>query len=324
MDRATALPADGDDEVSLREIRRKLYPRAVSGALARWRLALIVLTQCVFAGTPWLTWNGRQAVLFDPGGRELHVFGVVFGLRDVVYLPIVLIVCTFALFLFTVVAGRLWCGFACPQMVYAEIFLWIERRIEGDRLARIRLDAAPWSPGKFATKALKHGAWLTMALWTGYTCVGYLAPIRDLGARAAAFDLTGGEAFWILVLGFAAYGNAGWLRERVCTSACPYARLQSLMFDRDTLVIAYDAGRGEPRGARSVNANLRARGLGDCIDCRICMQVCPTGIDIRQGLQYECIGCAACVDGCDQVMDKMGYARGLIRYTSQNALAQRR
>ena len=290
--------------------------------LARWRLALIVVTQCVFSGTPWVTWNGHQAVLFDLGARDFHVFGLVFGPQDVVYLPVMLIVCALALFLFTKIAGRLWCGFACPQTVYTEIFLWVERKIEGDRLARIRLDAAPWSPGKLTIKALKHGAWFTIALWTGYTLVGYFAPIHDLGVRALTFDLAGREMFFILFCGFATYGNAGWMRERICVHACPYARLQPVMFDRDTLIIAYDAGRGEPRAARSVNADPRAPGLGDCIDCRICMQVCPTGIDIRQGLQYECIGCAACVDGCNQVMDKMGYARGLIRYTSQNAFAQ--
>ena len=278
--------------------------------------------QCAFLGTPWVTWNGHQAVLFDLGARDFHVFGLLFGPQDVVYLPVVLIVCALALLLFTKIAGRLWCGFACPQTVYTEIFLWVERKIEGDRLARIRLDAAPWSPGKLTVKALKHGAWFTIALWTGYTLVGYFAPIHDLGVRALTFDLAGREMFFILFCGFATYGNAGWMRERICMHACPYARLQPVMFDRDTLIIAYDAGRGEPRAARSVNADPRAPGLGDCIDCRICMQVCPTGIDIRQGLQYECIGCAACVDGCNQVMDKMGYARGLIRYTSQNAFAQ--
>ena len=213
-------------------------------------------------------------------------------------------------------AGRLWCGYACPQTVYTEIFLWIERKIEGDRLARIRLDAAPFSLEKLVIKSLKHTAWFTVALWTGYTFVGYFTPIRDLGVRAITWQLGPWETFWILFYGFATYGNAGWMREQVCKYMCPYARFQSVMFDRDTLVITYDRERGEPRGPRSKSTNRQEKGLGDCVDCNICVQVCPTGIDIRNGLQYECIGCAACIDGCNQVMDKMGYPPGLIRYTT--------
>jgi cytochrome c oxidase accessory protein FixG len=260
-------------------------------------------------------------VLFDLGARKFYVLGLVFWPQDVIYLSVLLILCALSLFLFTALAGRLWCGYACPQTVYTEIFLWVERKIEGDRLARIRLDAAGWSLEKFVIKALKHTAWLTIALWTGYTFVGYFAPIRDLGVRTISWELGGWEAFWIFFYGFATYGNAGWMREQVCKYMCPYARFQSVMFDRDTLVIAYDAKRGEPRGARSRSTDRAAAGIGDCLDCNICVQVCPTGIDIRNGLQYECIGCAACIDGCDQVMDKMGYPRGLIRYTSENALA---
>ena len=315
-------PPHSGDEIPLYEIRRKIYPRAVSGVFARWRVALIVATQAVFYGMPWLTWNGRQAVLFDLGARKFHLFGLVLWPQDVIYLAILLILSALALFLFTAVAGRLWCGYACPQTVYTEIFLWVERKIEGDRLARIRLDAAPWSLEKFVIKALKHSAWFTIALWTGYSFVGYFTPIRDLGVRAITWDLGGWEGFWIAFYGLATYGNAGWMREQVCKYMCPYARFQSVMFDRDTLVIAYDADRGEPRGARPRTVDPRARGLGDCIDCRICVQVCPTGIDIRHGLQHECIGCAACVDACDQVMDRMIYPRGLIRYTSQNQLAR--
>ena len=169
-------------------------------------------------------------------------------------------------------------------------------------------------------KALKHIAWLAIALWTGYTFVGYFSPIRDLGIRAITWQLGPWEGFWILFYGFATYGNAGFMREQVCKYMCPYARFQSAMFDRDTLIIAYDRERGEPRGPRSRKADPAAAGLGHCVDCNICVQVCPTGIDIRKGLQYECIGCAACIDGCDQVMDKMGYPKGLIRYASENAL----
>ena len=310
------------DEVALYEIRKKIHPRSVHGWFAGWRIALVVATQVVFYGLPWLSWNGRQAVLFDLGARKFYIFGALFWPQDVIYLAAILIASALSLFLFTAVAGRLWCGYACPQTVYTEIFMWIERRIEGDRLARLRLDEAPMSPRKLALRAAKHAAWLALALWTGYTFVGYFTPIRALGVAALSWRLGPWETFWILFYSVATYGNAGWLREQVCKYMCPYARFQSVMFDKDTLVITYDRGRGEPRGGRSKSVDPRAKGLGDCVDCGICVQVCPTGIDIRNGLQYECIGCAACIDGCDQVMDKMGYARGLIRYTTENALAR--
>ena len=314
--------APAPEEVALYEIRKKIYPRAVHGAFARWRWGMVFLTQAIFYGLPWINWNSRQAVLFDLGARKFYIFGLVLWPQDVIYLAVLLILSALALFLFTAVAGRLWCGYACPQTVYTEIFQWIERRIEGERLARIRLDAAPLSLEKFGIKALKHGAWLVVALWTGYTFVGYFAPIRDLGARAIGWQLGPWESFWILFYGVATYGNAGWMREQVCKYMCPYARFQGVMFDKDTLVITYDGDRGEPRGSRSKAANARDKGLGDCVDCGICVQVCPTGIDIRHGLQYECIGCAACIDGCDQVMARFGYPPGLIRYSTENALAK--
>ena len=314
---------EADDEVSLYEVRRKIHPRAVHGWFAAWRWTLVWLTQLVFYGLPWLTWNDRQAVLFDLAARKFYVFGLVFWPQDVIYLAVLLILAAFALFLFTAIAGRVWCGYACPQTVYTEIFMWVEQRIEGDRNARLRLDAAPTSLGKVAKRTLKHAVWIAIALWTGYTFVGYFTPIHDLALRAAGASLGGWETFWILFYAGATYGNAGWMREQVCKYMCPYARFQGVMFDRDTMIIAYDAARGEPRGGRSRKVDPRASGLGDCVDCGICVQVCPTGIDIRHGLQLECIGCAACIDGCDQVMDRMGYPKGLIRYASENSLAQR-
>ena len=310
------------EEVALYEIRKKIYPRAVHGWFAKWRWALIFLTQAVFYGLPWIGWNGRQAVLFDLGARKFYIFGLVFWPQDVIYLSVLLILSAISLFLFTAVAGRLWCGYACPQTVYTETFSWIERKIEGDRLARIRLDAAPLSLEKIVIKARKHTAWFVIALWTGYTFVGYFTPIHDLGIRAITWELGSSESFWMFFYGFATYGNAGFMREQVCKYMCPYARFQSVMFDKDTLVITYDHERGEPRGSRPKAVNPRDERLGDCIDCSICVQVCPTGIDIRNGLQYECIGCGACIDGCNQVMDKMGYPPGLIRYTTENALAR--
>ena len=292
----------GLHEISLYEVRQKIYPRAVHGRFAAWRWALVLATQLVFYGGPWLTWNGRQALLFDIEHRKFHLFGLVFWPQDVIYLALLLIISALSLFLFTAVAGRLWCGYACPQTVYTEIFLWIERVVEGDRNARMRLDKGGFSNRKLLLKGAKHGLWLALSLWTGITFVGYFTPIRDLlGSAPGPW-----EAFWVLFYGFATYGNAGWMREQVCKYMCPYARFQSAMFDKDTLIITYDAARGEPRGKKA---------QGHCVDCGICVQACPTGIDIRNGLQYECIGCAACIDGCDQVMDKVGRPRGLIRYS---------
>jgi cytochrome c oxidase accessory protein FixG len=319
--RVTPAVDAGEVEASLYEVRKQIYPRAVTGWFAWWRVALVVLTQLVFYGTPWLTWNDRQAVLFDLVSRKFYIFGMVLWPQDFIFLTVLLIISAYALFLFTAIAGRLWCGYACPQTVYTEIFMWIERRIEGDRLQRMRLDQGPASLRKFGLKALKHGTWIALALWTGFTFVGYFTPITTLAASFAAWTLGPWETFWIFFYAFATYGNAGWMREQVCKYMCPYARFQSVMFDPDTLIITYDAQRGDPRGARGRKADPKAMGLGDCVDCNICVQVCPTGIDIRKGLQYECIGCAACIDGCNQVMDKMGYPRGLIRYSTENAMA---
>jgi len=309
-------------EQALFEIREKIYPRATSGIFAWWRWFFVWATQLVYYGLPWFQWNDRQAVLFDLAHRKFYILGLVFWPQDIIYLTVLLIISAFSLFLFTAVAGRLWCGFACPQTVYTEMFMWIERKIEGDRMKRMKLDKAPLSGHKIAIKSAKHGVWIALALWTGFTFVGYFTPITELGQKALSLSLGPWEFFWVFFYGFATYGNAGWMREQVCKYMCPYARFQSVMFDRDTLIIGYDKARGETRGSRSRSSDYKAKGLGDCVDCGICVQVCPTGIDIRDGLQYECIGCAACIDGCDQVMEKVGYPKGLIRYSSQNAVEQ--
>jgi len=307
-------------EQALYEIRKKIYPRAVTGKFASARWLFVWLTQLVFYGAPWLVWNDRQAVLFDLASRKFYIFGLVFWPQDIVYLTALLIISAYSLFLFTAVAGRLWCGFACPQTVYTEMFMWIERKVEGERTARMKLDKEANTARKLRLKATKHALWIALALWTGFTFVGYFTPIQPLFADVVALQVGGWSAFWILFYGFATYGNAGWMREQVCKYMCPYARFQGVMFDPDTLIITYDAERGEPRGARNKSVDYKAKGLGDCVDCGICVQVCPTGIDIRKGLQYECIGCGACVDGCNQVMGKMGYAKGLIRYSTENAI----
>lgn len=309
-------------EETLYEIRRKIYPRAVTGSFATWRWIFVFLTQLIYYGLPWLSWNGRQAVLFDLAHRKFYILGLVFWPQDIVYLTVLLIISAYSLFLFTAVAGRLWCGYACPQTVYTEIFLWIERKVEGDRSARMKLDQGVTTARKLRLKLIKHTLWIVLALWTGFTFVGYFTPIKTLGTEVMAATLGPWESFWILFYGFATYGNAGWMREQVCKYMCPYARFQGVMFDPDTLTITYDRHRGEPRGGRSKKVDAKAKGLGDCVDCGICVQVCPTGIDIRKGLQYECIGCGACIDGCNQVMEKMAYPKGLIRYGTENAMAR--
>jgi len=330
---AAAAPAAGGAAGAAREVviplyekRQEIYPRARVGdrlgRFARWRWALVWLTQLVFYGGPWLRWHDRQAVLFDLVARKFYFFDLVLWPQDVIYLTGILVISALSLFLFTAIGGRLWCGYSCPQTVYTEIFLWIERQIEGDRSQRMALDKQAMSPAKLARKSLKHAVWIAVALWTGFTFVGFFTPIRDLAGAVAGLGLGPWETFWILFYAFATYGNAGWLREQVCMYMCPYARFQSAMFDRDTLIVTYDQDRGEPRGLGRKSRTRTQDGLGDCVDCGFCVQVCPTGIDIRKGLQYECIGCAACIDACDHVMRKNNLPVGLVRYTTTNALAQ--
>ena len=309
--------------IPLYQAKNKVYPRAIDGVFNRWRWVLVFLTQLVFYGLPWLQWGERQMVLFDLGARRFYLFGLVLYPQDFIYLTGLLIISALSLFLFTAVAGRLWCGFSCPQTVYTEIFMWLENRIEGDRSTRMRLDKAPWTSWeKLWRKGLKQTAWIAVALWTGFTFVGFFVPIRQLGGEIMALQGTW-QLFWVFFYSFATYGFAGHMREQVCKYMCPYARFQSAMFDKDTLIVTYDTQRGEPRGARSKKVDPKAAGLGDCIDCSLCVQVCPTGIDIRNGLQYECIGCGLCVDACNSVMDKVNYPRGLIRYATQNGMLQR-
>jgi cytochrome c oxidase accessory protein FixG len=323
-DNKTPRPAEPAAEAPIEQqlyaIREKIQPRAVHGVFANWRIALVLITQAVYYGLPWLQWDNRQAVLFDLAARKFYIFGLVFWPQDFIYLTGILVLSALALFLFTAVAGRLWCGYACPQTVYTELFMWVEDWIEGDHLARKKLDKSPWNATKIRKRGIKHAIWLLIALWTGFTFVGYFTPIQTLAGEIVSLGLGPWETFWILFYGFATWGNAGFMREQVCKYMCPYARFQSVMFDSDTLTVTYDSSIGEPRGPRGKKVDYKAKGLGTCVDCGVCVQVCPTGIDIRNGLQYECIGCAACIDGCDQIMDKMGYPRGLIRYTTENVI----
>ena len=374
------IPATLADSGGLYQAERKVYPRDVDGRYQRLRTLAVWVLLGIYYVFPWLSWDGRQAVLFDLPARRFYVFGLNFWPQDFFLLALLLIIAGLALFFFTALAGRLWCGYACPQTVWTETFLWIERWFEGDRNRRMKLDRGPWTREKLLRKGGKHVTWIVFALWTGFTFVGFFTPIRDLAMRAWPFDWSGWETFWVLFYALATWGNAGVLREQVCKYMCPYARFQGAMFDRNTLIIAYDPMRGEPRGPRRkgklASVLERARGLlpldvansavvhaakhrsaadlqlearattglvvdeqeglppppevkspedlGDCIDCTICVQVCPTGIDIRNGLQYECIACGACIDACYMVMDRMGYPRGLIRYTTQSAVDGKR
>ncbi len=319
------LPAGGPTEppeepVSFYAKHEKIHPREVNGRFDRLRRVAVFVLLGLFYVVPWLKWDGRQAVLFDLPARKFYILGLVLWPQDFIFLTWILVLLGLSLFFFTALAGRLWCGFACPQTVWTEVFVWLEHAVEGDRARRIKLDRAPWTPGKVARKAAKQALWIGFALWTGLSFVGYFVPMPLLTQDILTRSLGGWALFWTLFYGAATYVNAGYMREQVCKYMCPYARFQSAMFDRDTLIITYDAKRGEPRGARARGVDYKAKGLGECIDCTLCVQVCPTGIDIRKGLQYECIACAVCIDACDGVMDKVGYPRGLIRYTTQNAL----
>jgi cytochrome c oxidase accessory protein FixG len=315
--------SEGDEiEVSLFAESKTVYARSQKGWFNSWRWVFVALTQILFYGSVWLTWNDRQAVLFDLVTRKFYIFGLILWPQDFIYLAILLVISALSLFLFTTIAGRLFCGYACPQTVYTEVFMWIERKIEGDRNAQIKLEQSPLSFRKIRLKTAKHIVWLSVALWTGFTFVGYFTPIHTLAASVINISLGPWETFWLLFYGFATYGNAGFLREQVCKYMCPYARFQSAMFDKDTLIVTYDTKRGEPRGSRNKKVDYKAQNLGSCVDCNICVQVCPTGIDIRNGLQYECIACGLCIDACNQVMDKMDYEPGLIRYTTEHALTE--
>jgi cytochrome c oxidase accessory protein FixG len=309
-------PADGE----LYAARQKIYPREIQGRFQQLRSYAVVVLLGLYYVLPWIRWGERQAVLFDLPARKFHIFGLTLWPQDFYFLTWLLIIAALALFFFTALAGRVFCGYACPQTVWTETFVWIERWVEGSRTQQMKLAKAPWSAAKLLRKGAKYFLWSAFALWTGFTFVGYFTPITELAVKIASFSTGPWETFWVLFYSGATYVNAGFMREQVCKYMCPYARFQSAMFDQDSLIVTYDERRGEPRGARKKGVDAKARGLGDCVDCTMCVQVCPTGIDIRKGLQYECIACAACIDACDEVMDKVGYPRGLIRYDTQAGL----
>ncbi len=314
---------DREARLELYRKQGKIHAKAVKGRFNTLRWAMVWLTQAIFYGACWLDWDSggitRQAVLADIVHEKFYLFGTVLWPQDALLLAFALILAATGLFFVTALAGRLFCGFACPQTVYTTLFTWIEAKVEGDHLARLKLDQSPLGPAKAARKAVKHGLWLALALWTGITFVGYFTPIRQLLGEIRGLSLGPWEGFWLLFYSAFMYLQAGFAREAVCQHMCPYSRFQGVMFDPDTRTVSYDAARGEPRAARRQGDATRA---GDCIDCGVCVQVCPTGIDIRDGLQYQCINCGLCIDACDQVMAKVGSPLGLIRFASERELAQ--
>lgn len=314
-------PSKVQSSTDLYASREKIYTRSFTGLFRNLRLVGGGLLFILYFGTAWLNWNGRQAVWWDLPERKFYIFGATFWPQDFILLSALLIICAFGLFFITVFAGRVWCGYTCPQSVFTWVFMWAEKVTEGDRNQRMKLDKAPMSANKFLRKFAKHSIWLGVSLAIGITFVGYFTPIRELVPDLFTLQVGGWALFWVGFFTLATYGNAGFLREQVCIYMCPYARFQSVMFDKDTLIVSYDPRRGEKRGPRKKDADYKAMGLGDCIDCTMCVQVCPTGIDIRDGLQIECIGCAACIDACDTIMDKMNYPRGLISYTTEHNLS---
>lgn len=301
--------------------RSRIYVRSVKGALEYFRRSFGFILLGVFALLPWLTYQGEQAILLDIMEQRFRIYGLTLWPQDFTVVAWFSIVAAVALFFVTTIFGRVWCGFMCPQTTWTFIFMWFEKKFEGPRNKRIKLDERKMDFDKLWRKTAKQVSWVLVALLTSMTFVGYFTDIRELFINFFTLDAGFWATFSVLFFTFCTYGNAGYMREIMCTHMCPYARFQSAMFDKDTYTVSYDAERGEPRGPRSRKTDPAEKGLGHCIDCYMCVQVCPTGIDIRNGLQYECIDCGACIDACNEVMDKMNYPRGLIRFTTERNLA---
>ena len=298
-----------------------VYVREQKGFYQKIRRYINWLLMFAFIALPFVQFNDQQAILLDVVKQEFRIFNLTFWPQDFILLAGILMVAAFALFFVTTWLGRVWCGYVCPQTVWTLAYVWVEHRIEGTRNKRMALDKAPWTLSKAYKKTLKHIIWQLMSLFTATTFISYFIPVSELYSTMLTFDWSGAVTFWVLFFALATYGNAGWMREHVCIHLCPYSRFQSAMFDKNTLLVAYDAKRGENRAPRKRKDDPKALGLGDCVDCNLCVDVCPAGIDIRNGIQYECINCGLCIDACDQTMEKFNYPKGLIRYTSEQQLA---
>ncbi|MBU2883404.1 cytochrome c oxidase accessory protein CcoG [Psychrosphaera sp. B3R10] len=301
-------------------LRSRIYVRAVKGLHQLIRRKIGIISLGLFGLLPWLKYGDRQAILLDIVNQEFNIFGLTLWPQDLTLFASILIISAYLLFFVTTFYGRVWCGYLCPQTVWTFMFIWFEEKIEGTANKRKRFDEMPMSWTKVWKKTLKHTSWWGVSLLTSLTFIGYFVPIDQLFVDFFTFEASSAIVGWTLFFAGATYANAGWMREVMCIHMCPYSRFQSSMFDKDTFTVTYDTERGEKRGPRSRKVNREENGLGDCIDCNLCVQVCPTGIDIRNGLQYECINCGACIDACDETMDKMNYPRGLISYTTEHSL----
>lgn len=320
----TSLPSPAPQirYVNLYEPEDKVYIRRITGFYQRLRRYTGIPLLLGYLLMPWLVIDGRPAMLFDLPTRKFNVLWITFSPQDGMYLAWLLIIAAFLLFTVTVMVGRVWCGFTCPQTVWTQMFMWAELVCQGDRNKRIKLDAQPWNMEKFFRKAATQTIWISIALITGLTFIGYFTPIRALIINFFTFNVSLSVAYWVLFFAGATYMNAGFMREQICKYVCPYARFQAVMFDQDTLSVFYNKARGEARGPRKIDEDYKAQGLGDCIDCSWCVQVCPVNIDIRDGLQAECIDCGLCVDACNSVMEKMNYPLGLISFTTENSVGK--
>ncbi|NMP31814.1 cytochrome c oxidase accessory protein CcoG [Thalassotalea sp. M1531] len=304
-------PYKNDESIYVRLQRGLFYNiRKYSGAFMMLLFVLI----------PWIPYKGEQAILLDVANQQFRIFAITFFPQDLTVLAALFMVGAFALFFFTTWLGRVWCGFMCPQTIWMFLYIWVEEKIEGNRNQRIRGDKQELDSAKFRKKTLKHAAWLLISFLTATTFMSYFIPVKTLYLELFTLEWSALVYFWVGFFTLCTYGNAGWLREKMCIYMCPYSRFQSAMFDKNTLLVAYDKARGENRGMRKRKDDHKAKGLGDCVDCNLCVEVCPVGIDIRNGLQYECISCAACIDACDQTMERFNYPKGLISFTSENAL----
>ncbi|WP_325891254.1 cytochrome c oxidase accessory protein CcoG [Grimontia sp. NTOU-MAR1] len=298
----------------------RIYVRAMTGVYQKLRQKMGWFFMLLFVLTPWIPYGDRQAILIDIGKQQFNFFGTTLWPQDLTLLATLFMIAAFGLFFITTFLGRVWCGYLCPQTVWTFIYIWFEEKLEGPANKRKKQDSLPMNKELLLRKTAKHICWFAVALLTGLTFVGYFVPVKELFIDFFTFNSSFWIAFWVLFFSVCTYGNAGWMRSIMCIHMCPYARFQSAMFDKDTFIVGYDQKRGEARGPRPRKKDPKELGLGDCIDCNLCVQVCPTGIDIRDGLQYECINCGACIDACDETMSKMNYAKGLISYTTEHKL----
>lgn len=297
----------------------KIHVRLTSGFYQNLRRAISGTLMLLFFGLAWIQIDGQPWLLFDFAERRIHLFGAQFSWYDLPLMAGLMIAGTALLFFMAVGWGRLWCGFACPQSIWTWLFIRIEQLTEGRAAARRKAEAKPLQGAHLLRRVVKHLLWAVLAFATALTFTGYFMPIRELVSAITTFELSAFSSSWLLIMAALTYLNGGLIREKVCFHMCPYSRFQGVMFDRDTRTVSYDIARGEPRNRKIQQEHTGT--AGDCVDCGLCVQVCPTGIDIRNGLQYECIDCAACIDACDAVMDKIGRARGLIDFRSENQMA---